>query len=77
MGDLIVMTLSKKFPGLPPSSVGGADILFFTGVRYYRMTEDTPIVVAPKRRRRTVATEPKVKTAKPLSIASPPYELQA
>lgn len=68
MGDLIVLTTSKSSSYLPLPPSGGADILFFTGVRYFRMAEDAPELAAPKRRRRPV----KAKTI----LAAMPYDPQ-
>ena len=56
MGDLIVMTRpTRPSPAILAAGGASADILFFTGVRYYPMPE-TPAVVAidlaaPARRR--------------------------
>ncbi len=80
MGDLIVMTPTKKIStDLVPPAARGAEILFFTGVRYYRMTEETlPVAAAPKRSRRTSALEPKTKPKTTTMIAvAKPLELQA
>jgi len=41
MGDLIAFR-SQSFSGQARSGGTGAEILFFTGVRYQRMTEDSP-----------------------------------
>ena len=79
MGDLIVMTPKKMSKDLVAPAARGAEILFFTGVRYYRMTEETmPRAAAPKRSRRTNALEPKTKSKTTTLIAiAKPLELQA
>jgi hypothetical protein len=45
MGDLIAFR-SQKLSGKARSSAAGAEILFFTGVRYQRMTEVAPSSIA-------------------------------
>ena len=44
MGDLIAFR-SQRPSGEARPSGPGAEILFFTGVRYQRMSEDPPVVV--------------------------------
>ncbi len=39
MGDLIVMSRPKPFPAREFFASHSAEILFFTGVRYYRMDD--------------------------------------
>ena len=39
MGDLIVMSHPKPFPAREFAASHSAEILFFTGVRYYRMDD--------------------------------------
>ena len=65
MGDLIVLTPSRSSAslGLPP--LGSAEILFFTGVRYYRMTDALPECAAPKRRRRPTKVKTIAAAARP------------
>lgn len=58
MGDLIVMSRAKPVP--PRERIASAEILFFTGVRYYRMPDDAAVktslgaAVPAKRRRNPV-----------------------
>lgn len=60
MGDLIVMPRSN-LPSRPRNIPGGgATILFFTGVRYYRMNEEKTPVATPKRRRSVKANKASV-----------------
>ena len=49
MGDLIVMSRAKTPPARDLVAGHSAEILFFTGVRYYRMDEVAEPVVAVKR----------------------------
>ena len=55
MGDLVVMSRAKPLPTRDIVVGHSAEILFFTGVRYYRMDEPAEAVQAelpkPKRRR--------------------------
>ncbi len=44
MGDLIVMSRAKLPPARDLDVGHSAEILFFTGVRYYRMDEAEPVV---------------------------------
>lgn len=54
MGDLIVMTRPPKESVRSPRPNGAsADILFFTGVRYYRYDDAPPVPAGSARRRRT------------------------
>lgn len=55
MGDLLVLP-SARSPSRSVPVSANAEILFFTGVRYYRF-EDMPIAeaVAPKKRRHKAA----------------------
>ena len=39
MGDLVVMSRAKPLPARALGAGHSAEILFFTGVRYYRMDE--------------------------------------
>ena len=56
MGVLIAMTSSVSPPRFRPKRDGdSAEILFFTGVRYYRMP-DAVTPSEPKRRRRRPAS---------------------
>lgn len=53
MGDLVVMTRSSV-PSRETAHLGGsADILFFTGVRYYRITDDDLAETSELKRRRS------------------------
>jgi hypothetical protein len=53
MGDLVAFRTAKNRLRAPPAVGGTAKILFFTGVRYERATNDASAVVgdpcAPKR----------------------------
>lgn len=55
MGDLIVMSRAKPLPAREMFVGHSAEILFFTGVRYYRMDESADVTVPDARvkRRRT------------------------
>ena len=57
MGDLIVMTRARPVPRRDGLKTDGADILFFTGVRYASMPDVDPALasVVPVRR----ATKPR------------------
>jgi hypothetical protein len=48
MGDLIAFRSPRPSGDAKPSGIG-AEILFFTGVRYQRTTEDPPSPIAPPR----------------------------
>ena len=52
MGDLIVMTRPTRTPPGAIAAHAGAEILFFTGVRYFRMPEETPPPPCEKKRTR-------------------------
>ena len=47
MGDLIVMSFAKSPPARGLDAGHSAEILFFTGVRYYRMDEAAELPIAP------------------------------
>ena len=47
MGDLIVKTFARSLPARYFDAGHSAEILFFTGVRYYRMDEAFELPVAP------------------------------
>lgn len=50
MGDLIIMKRSQDIARVAIASGESAEILFFTGVRYYRMAEDeTPASLVRRR----------------------------
>ena len=51
MGDLIAFR-SQRSSGEARPSGAGAEILFFTGVRYQRTSEDPPSSIAPPRQPR-------------------------
>lgn len=55
MGELIVLPRAERPSHPVPSSNRSAEILFFTGVRYYRMTDAPPAPVIKTRRRRTAS----------------------
>ena len=66
MGKVIALPLSRKITTGQPDG-GSAEILFFTGVRYYRMSDEDVAkhaVPAPKRRAAKVATTPTRKLRK-------------
>ena len=64
MGDLVAMTRSIERSRIEARTDWSAEILFFTGVRYYRMTDEAAAkAVAPKRRR---AVKPKKNLELPL-----------
>lgn len=66
MGDLIAMTHSTGTSRRAAPASGSAEILFFTGVRYYRMAEEVlPQPPRPKRRRSDKA---KRAAARPLPL---------
>ena len=52
MGDIIALRIANP-SGRPPTGPGGAEILFFTGVRYERMesTESAGLRQEPRRRK--------------------------
>lgn len=52
MGHLIVLPLAERPSPRAPISGRSAEILFFTGVRYYRVTDETASPAAKPRRRR-------------------------
>lgn len=55
MGDLLVLP-STRSPSRSVPAQTGAEILFFTGVRYYRFEDAPPAeAVAPKKRRHKTA----------------------
>ena len=55
MGEIIAIRAQKRRSPVAPS--GGAEILFFTGVRYQRAIEEEPSSAAePRRRSRTAAS---------------------
>ena len=56
MGDLISMTKSTSSFVARPHTGGDAEILFFTGVRYFRIEDDVPAKI-PTRSRRRVAKD--------------------
>lgn len=76
MGDLIVMSRARPVPASPSRGGPGAEILFFTGVRYYRMeeaasptTQPSMAELAPPKRRRPSQRQPKrVRTARALEM---------
>ena len=47
MGDLIVKSFAKPLSARDFDAGHSAEILFFTGVRYYRMDETVELPVAP------------------------------
>ena len=53
MGDLISMTRSASTFVARPHTGGDAEILFFTGVRYYRIEDETPVATPTRSRRRS------------------------
>lgn len=60
MGDLVAMSRSKPLPIREELASGhSAEILFFTGVRYYRFDEReiSPVIAAPARKRRPTAKQ--------------------
>ena len=50
VGDLIVMTRPNRPSRGPIAATSSAEILFFTGVRYYRMPDET-LPSSPEKRR--------------------------
>lgn len=54
MGDLIVMTRPNRISRGLIAATEGAEILFFTGVRYFRMPEESPASPRDKKRARTL-----------------------
>lgn len=52
MGDLISMTRTTAPAPFRPHTGGDAEILFFTGVRYYRVADDVPAKTITHSRRR-------------------------
>ena len=60
MGEIIALTTSRG-ASRPTPAAGGAEILFFMGVRYYRMSDEefakaTAPKPSPARTKRRVAT---------------------
>ena len=49
MGDVIVKSFAKSLPARDFEAGHSAEILFFTGVRYYRMEETVELPAVTKR----------------------------
>jgi hypothetical protein len=70
MGKVIALPLSRKIATVQPEGAT-AEILFFTGVRYYRMSEEEIARLATPPQRRTKTKAVASKTAKTASIKTP------
>ena len=62
MGKVIALPTSRNAARRAPES-GSAEILFFTGVRYYRLSDAEFAELAAPRTRRSAAAKGAVKTA--------------
>ena len=74
MGEVIALPPSRTIATSQPDGATAA-ILFFTGVRYYRMSEDEVAKLAtpaPQRRAKTKGATPKIVSAKIVSAKIAP-----
>jgi hypothetical protein len=76
MGKVIALPLSRKIATAQPEGAT-AEILFFTGVRYYRMSEEEIAKLATPPQRRTKAKAVAAKAAKTASIKTAPIKTTA
>lgn len=72
MGKVIALPLSRKITVQPEGAT--AEILFFTGVRYHRMSEEEIAKLATPPQRRTKAKAVAAKAAKTASIKTTPIK---
>lgn len=73
MGKVIALPLSRKIAAVQPEGAT-AEILFFTGVRYYRMSEEEIAKLATPPQRRTKAKAVASKAAKTAPIKTAPIK---
>lgn len=76
MGKVIALPLSRKIATVQPEGAT-AEILFFTGVRYYRMSEEEIAKLATPPQRRTKAKAVATKAAKATPIKTAPNKTAA